>query len=76
MLYENLLYVDRNVRLKKEDETKMWVAEVSWIIRILGASRRQRIWNDTREKLYSDGINKKTKQTLMEQINVKRLSCF
>ena len=56
--------------LHREDERRLLVAEMSWLRRILGRSRRERIRNEkTREDL---GV----KETVIDKIRKRRLTWF
>ena len=74
-LYETLvipvaLYGSECWTLRKEDEQKILVAEMSWLRQILGVSRIQRIRNDViRGKLGQ-------RETLVKKIQTKRLTWF
>ena len=64
------LYGSECWTLKKEDEQKILVAEMSWLRLILGISRIQRIRNEViREKLGQ-------RETILQRIQTKRLIWF
>jgi hypothetical protein len=65
-----LLYGSECWCLRKEDERRLLVAEMSWLRRIMGRSRRERIRNEkTREELGAD-------ETIVEKIRKRRLRWF
>ena len=65
-----LLYGSECWCLRKEDERRLLVAEMSWLRRILGRSRRERIRNEvTRKEL---GQN----ETIIDRIRKRRLTWF
>src|ERR1700733_6906972 len=65
-----LLYGSESWCLRKEDERRLLVAEMSWLRRILGRSRRDRIRNEvTREELGQ-------KETIIDKIRKRRLTWF
>jgi len=65
-----LLYGSECWCLRREDERRLLVAEMSWLRRILGRSRRERIRNEkTREDL---GV----KETVIDKIRKRRLTWF
>lgn len=56
--------------MRKEDERRLLVAEMSWLRRIIGRSRTEKIINKiTREELGVD-------ETIIEKIKKRRLRCF
>ena len=56
--------------LRKEDERRLLVAEISWLRKIRGRSRRERIRNEkTREELGAE-------ETVIEKIKRRRLAWF
>src|SRR6218665_3908284 len=54
--------------LRKEDERKILVAEMSWLRRILGRSRRERILNEVTRKELGQQV------TLVDKIRKRRLT--
>lgn len=65
-----LLYGSECWCLRKEDEQRLLVAEMSWLRRIIGRSRREKIRNEkTREELGVD-------ETIVEKIKKRRLRWF
>jgi len=56
--------------LRKEDERKILVAEMSWLRRILGRSRRDKIRNEITRKKLGQEI------TLIDKIRKRRLALF
>jgi Reverse transcriptase (RNA-dependent DNA polymerase) len=65
-----LLYGSECWCLRKEDERRLLVAEMSWLRRIRGRSRRERIRNEiTRKELGAE-------QTVVEKIKKRRLRWF
>ena len=56
--------------MRREDERRLLVAEMSWLRRILGRSRRDKIRNEvTREELGQ-------KETVVDKIRKRRLTWF
>lgn len=65
-----LLYGSECWCLRKEDERRLLVAEMGWLRRIIGRSRREKIRNErTREEL---GVE----ETIVEKIGKRRLRWF
>ena len=65
-----LLYGAECWCLRREDERRLLVAEMSWLRRILGRGRRDRIRNEvTREELGQ-------KETVVDKIRKRRLTWF
>jgi len=65
-----LMYGSECWILRKEDERRPLVAEVAWLRRIRGRSRRERIRNEkTREELGAE-------ETVIEKIKRRRLAWF
>jgi hypothetical protein len=56
--------------LKKEDERRLLVTEMSWLRRIIGRSRRERIRNTTTRKELG------AEETVVEKIQKRRLTWF
>src|SRR6218665_3676354 len=56
--------------LRKEDERRILVAEMSWLRRILGRSRRERIRNEVTRKELGQQV------TLVDKIRKRRLTWF
>ena len=74
-LYETLvkpvaLYGSECWTLKKEDEQKILVAEMSWLRQILGISRIQRIRNEVIREMRGQ------RETIVQRIQTKRLIWF
>jgi len=65
-----LMYGSECWTLRKEDERRILVAEMAWLRRIRGRSRRERIRNEkTREELGAE-------ETVIEKIKRRRLTWF
>src|SRR6218665_2209584 len=65
-----LLYGSECWSLRKEDEGRLLVAEMSWLRRIIGRSRREKVRNEqTREELG-------TEETVVQKIKKRRLQWF
>src|SRR6218665_2975165 len=65
-----LLYRSECWTLRKEDERRLLVAEMAWLRRIRGRSRREKIRNEkTREELGAE-------ETVIEEIKRRRLTWF
>src|SRR6218665_2206575 len=65
-----LMYGSECWTLRKEDERRILVAEMAWLRRIRGRSRRERIRNEkTREELGAE-------ETVVEKIKRRRLTWF
>ena len=65
-----LMYGSECWTLRKEDERRLLVAEMAWLRRIRGRSRRERIRNEkTREELAAV-------ETVIEKIKRRRLTWF
>ena len=65
-----LLYGSECWCLRKEDERRLLVAEMGWLRRIIGRSRREKIRNEeTREELGAE-------ETIVEKIRKRRLRWF
>ena len=65
-----LLYGSECWCLKREDERKLLVVEMSWLKGILGKSRRERIRNEIiREKM-------EQKEAIVDRIRKRRLTWF
>jgi len=65
-----LMYGSKCWTLRKEDERRLLVAEMAWLRRIRGRSRRERIRNEkTREEL-------RVEETVIEKIQRRRLTWF
>src|SRR6218665_135551 len=63
-----LLYGSECWSLRKEDERRLLVAEMSWLRRIIGRSRREKVRNEqTREEL---------EETVVQKIKERRLQWF
>ena len=65
-----LLYGSECWCLKKEDERRLLVTEMSWLRRIKGRSRRERIRNTTTRKELG------AEETVVEKIQKRRLKWF
>jgi len=65
-----LMYVSECRTLRKEEERRLLVAEMTWLRRIRGRSRREKIRNEkTREELGAE-------ETVIEKIKRGRLTWF
>src|SRR6218665_31123 len=70
LVLQVLLYGSEGWTLMKEDERRLLVAEMAWLRRILGRSRREKIRNEkTREEL---GVE----ETVIEKIKKRRLTTW
>src|SRR6218665_534521 len=65
-----LLYGSECWSLRKEDERRLLVAEMSWLRRIIGRSRREKVRNEqTRQELGAE-------ETVVQKIKKRRLQWF
>ena len=65
-----LMYGSECWKLRKEDESRLLVAEMAWLRRIIGRSRRERLRSEkTREELGAE-------ETVIEKIKRRRLIWF
>src|SRR6218665_3144550 len=70
LLVPVLLYGSECWSLRKEDERRLLVAEMSWLKRIIGRSRREKVRNEqTREELGAE-------ETVVQKIKGRRLQWF
>src|ERR1700733_15187009 len=70
LVKSELLYGSDCCCLRKEDERRLLVAEMSWLRRIRGRSRREKIRNEiTRKELGAE-------ETVLERIRKGRLKWF